>query len=122
MNHHVFRILAAIAFPCLICAAAEAQVKQFNGRYTAESDPNIFLLIEGVPWNDREQLTVITQGKELRAFRSSPQGAFLYNESGCAISFTPQRVRGKQIMIVEMADTCRGHLPLGGLTGSYLKQ
>lgn len=102
-------------------ALAAAQSRSLNGRYFGEGDPNIILLVEMVPFNDGDSLTVIAGDRELHAFRKSGGGAFLYSKDGCAMSFTPQRTRGRQQLVVEATDECIRHTG-SGLSGWYMKR
>lgn len=103
-----------------VCAtdAAHAQVRRLNGIYVANDGSQ--LLVEAVPVNRGEKITLIVANTELSVERKDPGKPFVYRHDACELVVFPYFVGRKQAISIEAFGTCIGvDKPFDGLNISY---
>jgi hypothetical protein len=100
---------------------ASSQIRRLNGTYAANDGSQ--LLVESVPVNQGEKLTLILAGVEISVSRNNGAKSFVYSHKGCTLVIMPYLVGRKQAISVEASGRCVGSdAPFGSLNISYERQ
>jgi hypothetical protein len=112
-------ILLASVFP-LIGTEASAQMFRLNGVYIANDGTQ--LLVEAVPTNRGERLTLMLLNRELRVSRTDTKKPFVYSHDSCELIINPRKKANRYEISIEAFGTCRGDDQVyDGLNISYEK-
>jgi hypothetical protein len=121
MRSRCFHVAILFGFG-VVCATdpARAQVRRLNGIYVASDGSR--LLVEAVPVNRGEKITLIVADTELSVERKDPGKPFVYRHDACELVILPYLVGRKQAMSIEAFGTCTGmDKPFDGLNISYTR-
>ena len=94
---------------------------RLNGVYVANDGSQ--LLVEAVPVNRGEKLTLILLNRELTVSRADTKNPFVYRHDSCELVIYPTRRGNKYAISIEAFGTCRGDDQVyDGLNTSYEKR
>jgi hypothetical protein len=114
-----FAIVLGLVATCAI-DAAHAQMRRLNGNYVASDGSR--LLVEAVPVNRGERLTLIVANTELSVERNDSGKPFVYRHDACELVIFPHLVGRKQAISIEAFGTCVGvDKPFDGLNIAYIR-
>ncbi len=105
--------------------AAAADFRALNGIYNAVGNAGATLLVEGVPYNDVDALSLVLNGAEMSAVRArgaATDSPYDFDDGkGCRVSFTPAgKGRNKTITVNIPAGSPCG--PANGLNLTFTRQ